>query len=94
MDIYRVFDADADYLLFVSTVSNAGAILQPYIEKLTHEQLKYLIDIVRIYSNICKMRDTKAFSVKELLSFKHDKLQKAHKGTVPLYRTVPLYYMC
>lgn len=54
IDICRVLNADADYLLFGSTASNAGEILQPYIEKLTPEQLNGLIDIVRIYSDICK----------------------------------------
>lgn len=54
MDICRVLNADADYLLFGVTASNAGDILHQYIEKMTPDQISGLIEIARIYANVCE----------------------------------------
>lgn len=54
MDICRALNADADYLLFGSTVPNTIERLHTSIEKLTPDQINLFIEIARIYADMCE----------------------------------------
>ena len=53
MEICRVLDTDADYLLFGISAHAAASQISEYLEKMTPQQAEYLLEIVKIYAKSC-----------------------------------------
>ena len=52
-DICRVLEIDSDYLLFGITPDNAETELSKYLSQMNEEQLKYVIETVKLYAKSC-----------------------------------------
>ena len=57
-EICKVLDAFADYLLFGQSFKNQERTIQKYLESMTPDEAKALVEIVEIYAKSCK-RDKK-----------------------------------
>lgn len=53
MDICRVLEISADYLLFGITPNTAETVVHDYIKQMTSEQAANLIEIVKAYAKGC-----------------------------------------
>ena len=53
IDICNVLDVEADYLLFGRSIKNAEVLMQKYMERMTQEQINYLLELVEVYAKSC-----------------------------------------
>ena len=53
IDICQALDFEADYLLFGIRRANVGTQLSKYLEKMTDEQAKYALELVKVYAKSC-----------------------------------------
>ncbi len=52
-DICQVLEIESDYLLFGVTSNNAETQLNKYLKQMNEEQLKYVIETVKLYAKSC-----------------------------------------
>ncbi len=53
MEICRVLDIEADYLLFGVKADNAETMISKYISRMTDEQAAYVLELVKVYAKSC-----------------------------------------
>ena len=58
-NICTVLNIDADYILFGTSPHNVETVLNKYISKMTDEQTKNLVEMVKAYAKTCGIEETK-----------------------------------
>lgn len=53
MDLCKILNIDADYILFGVSKNNVETTLHKYLQQLTNEQVAYLMDIINTYIKSC-----------------------------------------
>ena len=53
IDICQALDFEADYLLFGIRRANVETQLSKYLKKMTDEQAKYALELVKVYATSC-----------------------------------------
>ena len=53
IDVCKVLNIDADFILFGYTNKNAETVLHDYIKKMNPNQLNNLIELVKVYAKSC-----------------------------------------
>lgn len=55
MELCKVLDVEADYLLFGVKKENAETLIGKYLDKMTDEQAAYVLELVKVYAKSCKI---------------------------------------
>ena len=58
MNICKVLDVRADYLLFGTSPNNVETSLHYYLKQLTNEQAFYLMELIKVYVKSCGIEET------------------------------------
>ncbi len=56
IDVCRILEIEADYILFGNSGKGAETILHKYIEKMTPEQISSLVELVEVYAKSCGIK--------------------------------------
>ena len=53
IELCKVLDVEADYILFGVKKANAETLIGKYLDKMTDEQAEYVLELVKVYAKSC-----------------------------------------